>query len=179
MKTKNIQFGYKVMRWYSVYYLIAYLLTLIQFHYIYFNNLFSGSPPDKNLSYLFQLVVFALLGIFIYVNYQIVFKEIRTSFVAVNIVFSIFQLFSFKLAKVSYLVCYGTYLGLMVGNKEGAVFQLIVQLFFPQSIISIKDNSEYWYVSVNFIPLFFIIILLSVFFKMKKTKNDMKTEIDN
>jgi hypothetical protein len=159
----------KVVFWSSLYYTICYSISFITFVFVFVENLFSDSPPEKSLSYLFQLIVISLMIIFIYVNYQLAFKEINKKLLLINILFSLFQIISFKLSNISYLVCYGTNFGMMIGNKINYEFQLISILFFPQSIISTNENIENWFISVNFIPLLFIAILIYALAKMKKS----------
>lgn len=170
MKTNNLPKYMKVVFWGSLYYLVCYSISFIIFVFIFVENLFSGKPPEQNLSYLFQLIVISFMIIFIYVNYQLVFKEIRKKLLLMNILFSLFQIISFKLFYISYLICYGTNFGMMIGNKVNYEFQLITILFFPQSIISTNESNEYWFISVNFIPLLFVVILIYALARMKHSE---------
>lgn len=169
MKINNIPTFMKVVFWGSLYYLICYFISFIIFVFVFVENLFSVKPPEQNLSYIFQLLVISFMIIFIYVNYQFVFKEIRKKLIVMNILFSLFQIISFKFYNISYLICYGTNFGLMIGNKVNYEFQLITILFFPQSIISTNENNEYWFISFNFIPMLFIAILIYALVKMKQS----------
>jgi len=169
MKNSNSPMFMKVLYWGSLYYLICYSISFLIFVYVFIENLFSSNPVEQNLSYIFQLMVIILLIIFIIVNYQLVFKEITKKLILGNIIFSIFQLVSFKLSNISYLICFGTDFGLMIGNKENYELQLISILFFPQSIISTFEKSDLWFVSVNFIPLLFIVIQIYALMKIKKS----------
>ena len=171
MKNSNSPKFIKVVFWGSLYYLICYSISLLIFFYAFVENLFSSNPVEQALSYIFQLIVISLLVIFININYKLVFKETTKTLLYANIIFSIFQLVSFKLSSISYLICFATDFCIMIGNKENYELQLISILFFPQSIISTFEKSELWFISINFIPLSFIVIMIYALTKIKKSDN--------
>lgn len=168
MKIKGASLNYKALYFSSLYYLIIGSISVFKFLYIFLNNLLTNGPAEEIYSYVYQLFLLIFLSLLIMVNYQIVFNEPRRSSLRFNAFFSAIQIIGFHIFQIGYLICFGLNFGILLGYIDKFEFQIVYDLFRTSSSINISDNLNYFFISINTIPLVILYIMLVNLKEMKR-----------
>jgi len=157
----------------SIYYLIIATIIFIPTFYFLLVHFFSSEPEvDYNL-YAFQVVWLSFLFMVILINYQIIFRERKRYYLAINIFFSAIQIISFHFSHFLYLLSFGLNIGILFGYAEGPAFQIIFNTFNTTGSIKIVDSAENPFISFNLIPVVILWIMIANYKGIKKTETNL------